>query len=136
MLIIFLLSNQNSADTTNTTGIVYRVFGINSDSLLVFVIIRKCAHFIEYLILGILVYNMFKSFNISDIILCSILLCALYACSDEIHQLFIQGREGKITDCLIDLIGSSTGILLIKLKQKFNKRLSKKKKKCYINNRW
>lgn len=125
MIIIFVLSNQNSSETTNTTGIIYKLFGITNDSTLLFLLIRKLAHIIEYLILGILVYNMFKNFNISNIIICSILVCLIYSLSDEIHQLFMQGREGKLIDCLIDMIGSSIGIFIYNLKQNFNKRLPK-----------
>ena len=125
MIIIFVLSNQNSSETTNATGIIYKLFGITNDSTLLFLLIRKLAHIIEYLILGILVYNMLKNFNISNIIICSILVCLIYSLSDEIHQLFIRGREGKLIDCLIDMIGSSIGIFIYNLKQNFNKRLPK-----------
>ena len=117
MIVIFMLSNQNSIETNNTTNIVYKIFGIENNSVIVFNLIRKLAHLIEYLILGLLVYNMLKNFNISNVIICSILICIIYSCTDEIHQLFIQGRECKITDCLIDVFGSS--------KQNLNKRLSK-----------
>ena len=125
MVIIFLLSNQSGNDSTSTTGLLYKLFGITNDSEFLFILIRKIAHFTEYLILGILVYNMFKSFNVNNILLCTILLCITYSCIDEIHQLFVQGRDCKITDCLIDVLGSLFGLFLIKMKQKFNKRLSK-----------
>ena len=125
MIVIFMLSNQNSIETNNTTNIVYKIFGIENNSVIVFNLIRKLAHLIEYLILGLLVYNMLKNFNISNVIICSILICIIYSCTDEIHQLFIQGRECKITDCLIDVFGSSIGIFIYNLKQNLNKRLSK-----------
>ncbi len=122
MLVIFYLSNQNKVETNETTDIIYKLFHIKSDSLILFTLIRKSAHLIEYLILGILVYNMFKNYNISNIILCSIFICIIYSCTDEIHQVFIEGRDGKIIDCIIDTIGSSIGIIIMNLRQK---RLSK-----------
>lgn len=125
MVVIFLLSNQNTVETNNTTNIIYRIFNINSDSTLLFTIIRKFAHFFEYLILGLLVYNMFKKFNISNIMMCSLLLCIIYSCLDEIHQIFVPGRTFKIYDCLIDTLGSFIGIMLYRLVEKFHKRLSK-----------
>ena len=125
MIVIFLFSNQNSIDSTESTNLIYRLFGINTDSIFIFVLIRKCAHLIEYLILGLLVYNMFKSFNIKKIYICTILFCIICSCTDEIHQLFIPGREGKLIDCFIDTLGSSIGLIFIFLKQKLNKRLSK-----------
>lgn len=32
-------------------------------------------------------------------------LAVLYACSDEIHQLFIDGRAGQVADVLVDALG-------------------------------
>ena len=125
MIVIFLFSNQNSIDSTESTNLIYRLFGINTDSIFIFVLIRKCVHLIEYLILGLLVYNMFKNFNIKRIYICTILFCVIYSCTDEIHQLFIPGREGKLIDCFIDTLGSSIGLIFIFLKQKLNKRLLK-----------
>ena len=45
-------------------------------------------------------------------ILTVIFLVFLYACSDEIHQLFIPGRSGEILDVLIDTLGGITSIVL------------------------
>jgi VanZ family protein len=35
-----------------------------------------------------------------------------YACSDEIHQLFVLGREGAFRDVIIDTVGGITLILI------------------------
>lgn len=51
--------------------------------------------------------------NNSKILIISILMCVIYACSDEIHQLFVFGRSGEIRDVLIDFIGSFIGILIV-----------------------
>ena len=37
----------------------------------------------------------------------------LYACLDEIHQIFVPGRAGMITDTMIDLIGIVVAILIL-----------------------
>ena len=42
----------------------------------------------------------------------SLLICILYACSDEIHQLLVPGRSGEIRDIIIDGSGSSIMILM------------------------
>ncbi len=39
-------------------------------------------------------------------------LAVLYACSDEIHQLFIDGRAGQVADVLVDASGAAIGCLL------------------------
>ena len=45
----------------------------------------------------------------------TMVFCYLYACTDEIHQLFIQGRSGSFTDTIIDFIGCLFGLIIIKL---------------------
>lgn len=81
-------------------------------------IVRKCAHIGEYFILGILVYNMFKYHDVKNIVIISILICIIYACTDEIHQLFISDRTGKLIDVFIDSLGSILGIYSIKVLRK------------------
>jgi VanZ family protein len=44
-------------------------------------------------------------------ILLALLLCILYAISDEVHQIFIPGRSGEIRDVIMDIVGSSVGVL-------------------------
>lgn len=125
--LIFYLSNQNGSDSTNLTeNFIFKIFGINSYTNILFIFIRKIAHFTEYLILGMLVYNFINSFNIDNKIIISILLCSIYAATDEFHQIFIIGRECKLLDVLIDTFGSITGIIIIKI---FSKVLLKKQKK-------
>ena len=77
-------------------------------------IVRKGAHFSIYFILGFLVASLLKEYNIIDkrMIFYSLLFCFIYSCSDEIHQLFINGRSGEIRDVLIDSIGALIGINL------------------------
>lgn len=77
--------------------------------------IRKTAHFTIYLLLGILIYLTLKNYNKKHAILFSILFCFLYACTDEIHQLFVEMRTAQILDVFIDTSGASIGIGLIYL---------------------
>ena len=79
--------------------------------------VRKGAHFFVYLVLGILIINFCYEFFIFDkkLILLSVFLAFLYACTDEIHQLFVPGRSGQISDIILDTLGSLTGIMIYKL---------------------
>ena len=77
--------------------------------------VRKLAHVTIYFILGFLVYLYIKDLKIDNKIIISILICVLYATSDEIHQLFILGRSGEVKDVLIDTLGSVLGILFLKI---------------------
>ena len=76
--------------------------------------IRKLAHITEYLILGFLMFNLLKQYSVTNIYY-AIGLSILYSCTDEFHQLFINGRSGSIKDVLIDSIGILIGTYLYKL---------------------
>lgn len=76
--------------------------------------VRKCAHFTIYLILGILVISLLSEYRILNfkIVLYTLLIVFLYACSDEFHQLFVSGRSSEIGDVLIDSSGGFIGSYL------------------------
>ena len=121
------MSSFNSIESANQSNyivnIISNVLNINNIELLN-LIIRKLAHYIEYLILGILVINMFIKNNIPQSYLISIIFCVIYAISDEIHQFLIPGRACQIKYILIDSIGSITGIYLYKLISKRKKSIN------------
>ena len=77
------------------------------------VLVRKSAHFIIYFLLGLFVISLIKEYKVIDIkyLIYAFIFCLLYACSDEVHQLFVVGRSGNIIDVIIDSIGSIFGIL-------------------------
>jgi len=72
--------------------------------------VRKTAHATEYAILGILALGVFC--DLKKRAMWAFMTAALYAVTDEIHQLFVPGRSGKMTDVLIDSGGALLGILL------------------------
>lgn len=130
MIIIFLFSNQSADNSTELSdGLILKTVRIiekinhktysDEEILEKFVVpVRKMAHFTIYLILGILVCILIKEYNLKNMIIISLMICFTYAISDEIHQLFIIGRNCKILDVLIDTLGSFTGIYFIKLIKK------------------
>ena len=67
-------------------------------------VLRKTAHFLEYFILYFLFLVPLKKSHHT-----ALLLAILYACTDEFHQLFVIGREGRIRDVIIDSLGASFG---------------------------
>lgn len=81
-------------------------------------LMRKSAHFIAYLILGFLVSHALKNeAAVSPSIIwkrrgISLLLCVVYAISDEFHQVFVPGRGPLLKDVFIDGSGAALGILL------------------------
>ena len=73
-------------------------------------IIRKCGHFAEFFVLGILMMlNMYQS-KFKRKYITGIFLCMLVALMDETIQLFVPGRAGMITDVILDMFGSIVGM--------------------------
>ena len=80
-------------------------------------VLRKCMHVTVFCVLGILIILCLNAFGINGLKLpiISIIFAFIYACSDEFHQLFIEGRNCKYTDVLIDTTGASIGVIFIYL---------------------
>ncbi|MBN1526517.1 MAG: VanZ family protein [Candidatus Omnitrophica bacterium] len=78
--------------------------------------IDKIVHFLEYFIFSLLLMralvNSTKSFNLTALIILSIMITSLYGISDEWHQSFVAGRMSDLYDYLTDSIGSITGAFL------------------------
>ena len=115
LLVIFLFSNQDGSTSTSLTNGILEKYLFFVDSDIFFMIIRKMAHITEYFILGILVLNFINEFKIDKKIVVSILICFILASFDELHQLFIPDRTGRLLDVFIDMIGDSLGILILSL---------------------
>ena len=116
MIFIFVMSSFDATSSSNQSNFIVDIITsiINiKDIGLLSLIIRKLAHFIEYFILGISVINFITRYDKKIII--AILLCIIYATSDEIHQIFVPGRSCQIIDIMIDSLGSIMGIYLYKL---------------------
>ena len=67
-------------------------------------ILRKGAHLTEYAILMILLLRTRIPAKLAFV------LGVLYASSDEWHQTYVAGREGRPRDVVIDSIGLLTGL--------------------------
>lgn len=76
--------------------------------------IRKTAHFTIYMCLGMLLFLYAQTFEASrkKKFMYSWALGAIYACTDEFHQKFVDGRSCEITDVGIDSLGVLFGILV------------------------
>ncbi len=121
MALIFNLSSQVREESNNlskgVTEIVIKTvakvapeadFDLNSLNH----IVRKNAHFFAYLILGILVLNAMRRSGVVGArgIILTLLICIIYAISDEIHQAFVPGRGPQVKDVFIDSAGAIVGI--------------------------
>lgn len=70
------------------------------------ILLLKSFHLIEYAVLTVFLnfgkYDLKKNF----------VRAYLYSLTDEFHQTFVPGREGKFVDTLIDSVGISIGTLI------------------------
>ena len=77
---------------------------------------RKMAHAIEFIPLGFSLCGLFWSLRVTKSLRGSALyalICGiLYAVSDEVHQLFVEGRSCQARDVVVDTLGAMIGILL------------------------
>ena len=71
-------------------------------------IIKKTAHVTEYAILFWLTYRANKSFKYS------LIICLLFALSDEWHQTITPGREGTLRDVGFDSLGTLLSLTWLK----------------------
>lgn len=70
---------------------------------------RKAAHVIEYFILTGLAFRCVRlhlpRITMQTALAFAAVFALSYAFSDETHQLFVPGREGKLSDVGVDVIG-------------------------------
>lgn len=117
MVLIFILSNQNGDESQALSDNIICSFINNCNPEIYSFIVRKGAHFMLYFILGVFSYINFK-INKENMIY-ALLICIIYAFTDEIHQMLISERSGELRDIIIDSIGSLSSIFLIyKLKKR------------------
>lgn len=136
MITIFCLSNDNGDKSTEKSDSIIIII---SEKVLnkkltekekqeiidkYVVVVRKFAHFTLYFLLGLFFISFLYEFDINNkkLILSTIIFVFIYACSDELHQLFIHGRSGEILDILIDTLGGITSTFIY-LKLKIRRRL-------------
>ena len=126
MSLIFWFSNQSGADSSETSGSIVmmiisfleKISGLTFNDSVISIMcfmIRKLAHFTLYFVLGLLFILVLNEYNLSIKykVIYTIIFCLIYACSDEIHQLFVPNREGKLLDIGIDMLGSFLSIFMI-----------------------
>jgi hypothetical protein len=78
-------------------------------------IAKKIGHFILFAILSVFVYRglIGEGVNRKKAAILAVAVAFLYGASDEMHQMFTQGREARIRDVLIDGLGAAATIFLI-----------------------
>lgn len=79
--------------------------------------VRKAAHITEFAVLHLTVLFALFQWELpwKKWLKAALAVTVAYACTDELHQLFVPGRAGMVTDVLIDSTGAAliTGLLWI-----------------------
>ena len=101
----------SSGFSTRMLAYIHGFLGAWSKDVLTEYMIRKCAHMTEFALQSFCMgmgLSMDKNGNINwkKVLLFS--LCT--ACIDESIQYFVPGRDGKVSDVLVDMLGSGVGV--------------------------
>ncbi len=129
------VDNTNNENINNSANVAKYNYEFEMYKGEVRLVVRKSAHFIIYLVGGFLLFNFFRTYNISlrNQIIYAILGIILYASSDEFHQLFVNGRTARVEDVLLDTLGAIVGILLNLICLKIVYKIKNKKDKSIEN---
>lgn len=126
MILIFFMSHQPGEVSSSQSDLILKLFSLVGIELneyfgeLATFVVRKTAHFSEYMILYLLAYNLLRFYvNNRRTRLYLIGFVFLYACSDELHQYFIPGRVMAFKDVMIDTTGGVIGFIIASLIEKY-----------------
>ncbi len=125
MGLIFYMSSQQGGESSGLSNkIVSKLFSLfpflgdpndkEAEIFLTFsLIVRKTAHFTEYLILAVLAFFFISSYYVNvGAYLFSWAFATIYAITDEIHQGFVAGRVSAALDVCVDSAGALFGVYL------------------------
>ena len=129
MALIFSFSMENSVESAESSGGFIRTIleTLDRDFLslpyadqymkIEFLshFVRKSAHFCIFGMLGLLVTSAVSTHALSPkkTAAVSLVICALYAVSDEVHQYFVPGRACMLRDMLLDTCGAACGVAAV-----------------------
>lgn len=100
IILITILSHQPADDISEVSPNIKNV--------------DKLFHFIEFSILGFLIFGSLSlnSKEFDQILSLSIKIGILFSCLDEYHQSFIDGRDSSLADLIFDVFGVFFGTFL------------------------
>ncbi len=85
-------------------SVLSNVFGLQGD------VFSSICHFLEYLVLGVLLSNALgRRLSKGKIFLIAVVIASAYGVSDEIHQIFVPDRVCDPADWATDTAGAAVG---------------------------
>ena len=117
---------EKSVETTNELGITNKQPSESNKKKVIDKLnqpLRKVAHASEYFIFTILILIALKNSGVkgNKRFIIALVICFIYACTDEYHQTFVNGRTGQFSDTLIDTFGGFISCLMYTFMMKINK---------------
>jgi VanZ family protein len=80
---------------------------------------RKLIHFGEYALLCFLWWRLLRTYMPDRrAALAALLVSSLYAATDELHQSYVDGRNGTPVDWAIDTAGAATAALALRARRR------------------
>lgn len=130
MGVIFSMSGASAEESSQmSNSLIQKILSFTGLNISPFVI-RKTAHFCEFAGLSLLLSNaIFSTKELKTSSIIAFVCTSLYAVTDEIHQLFSDGRACQIRDMLIDSFGALLGALFAYLMILLYKKHIERKKK-------
>lgn len=125
MLFIFCQSALPAEASKQESGLIVSRLAqwLQADEDLISFVVRKGAHFLEYLVLGISLFWTVRDLRIKHgrvpdglagrAVLVPWVVGVLYAVTDEVHQYFVPGRSCELRDVLIDACGVAAGMAIV-----------------------
>lgn len=120
MIFIFVMSQMAGEESSEQSRFVVWLFSLLGLDLngwfgeMTMWVVRKAAHTFEYFMLYVFAHNVIHLY-VRNWWRYAVVLGAvfLYACTDEWHQTFIDGRGGCFEDVLIDTNGGVIGMIFV-----------------------
>ena len=123
-------ADTSHQQSTSILKIIYAIFGRNAATMF---IVRKCAHFLEFTGTSLVMSAAFYYTLNQNKLYLPIAFTSLYAVSDEVHQIFVNGRSCELRDWAIDTLGAVLGACIyiliytavVKIKELHTRRMEK-----------
>lgn len=115
---IFFMSSNTGSGLNEGLGVFSRIYqalkgvqaallGPDAD------VVSSLAHFFEYAVFGALLANALRChMPLRRACVLAVVLASCYGTSDELHQLFVEGRMCDPVDWLVDTAGAALGAAL------------------------
>lgn len=115
MAIIFKFSSQNGETSQQVSDSFAAKFLSLLNDLVGINVIRKMAHFSEYAALAFFLGCAMSFTREKFSVLIPFILSVIYSISDEVHQLFVPERAGRVFDVFVDSCGVAAGLIVFTL---------------------